>query len=251
MEDCPFDNYPGMRRFLLGNMARKKDTFLVSEGPEGSGKSTTTGNICRDLEPNFSITKNTIFTLDELLGVMDECLEGQVYDLDEAINIFHNQDWATWELKALTKIIRQMRIMRCTWVANVPDFEGLHPYLRDYRVRMRLYHEPVWDLDGMGNGPAKVLWRQERFDYDEQRVVHRWQDVFDLPVESLDLDPEWKPYEAKKRANFKRLVADMTQRKGREEATERRRGERELKAVIVKLDGVGKKARQQPPPTTT
>lgn len=249
MQECPFDDYQGLIRFLRGNMNRRKDNFLVSEGPEGSGKSTTTGNLCIDLAQSqgrsFDVERDTIFTLDQLLEVLASGEKGRVYDLDEAINIFHNQDWSTWEAKALSKIIRQMRIMASTWICNVPDFEGLHPYLRDYRTRIRLYHEPVWSEDGLGNGPSKLLWRQERFGYDEQRVVHRWQDVGDIQVPSLDHDPKWLPYEGKKEANFNRLVRDMKKRMGEEE---RRTAKREAR---MEARGSAKTGSEPPPLTTT
>lgn len=251
MQECPFDDYAGLVKFLLGNMRRKKDNFLVSEGPEGSGKSTTTGNLAIDLcqaqGRTFDVERDTIFTLDQLLEVLAIGEEGRVYDLDEAINIFHNQDWSTWEAKALSKIIRQMRIMRATWICNVPDFEGLHPYLRDYRTRIRLYHEPVWHDDGMGNGPSKMLWRQERFDYEEQRVVHRWQDVGDIEVPALDGVAAWSPYEARKRRNFSDLVADMRKRVREEDAKAQRREAKAAKAT----GGSAKRGRQAPPLTTT
>jgi len=207
-----------MLRFLRGTMQRGRDFMVCSEGPEGAGKSTTTGNICRALNPNFDVQRDTLMNMDDVLHVLREKRQGWVYDLDEAINIFHNQDWATWEAKQLSKIIRQMRIMRCIWVLNVPDFEGLHPYLRDYRIRLRLYHQPTWDADGMGNAPPHVLWKHEWFNYKEQRVTHRWQDLFDLDVDNLDHDPHWQLYEQKKRANFARLVDDLTKRRAAEQA---------------------------------
>lgn len=217
---CPFNDAEGLLKFLAGNMQRKKDNFLISEGPEGAGKSTTTGNLCMRLNPAFDVERDTIMSLDHLLDVLSEGQMYRVYDLDEAINIFHNQDWATWTAKALSKIIRQMRIMRCTWILNVPDYEGLHPYLRMYRARMRLYHPPVWDENGMGNGPSQFFWKREWFDFRDQRVKTRWEFVFDLNVQSLDEHPRWKPYEQKKVQNFRDLVHDMRTRLDLENAKE-------------------------------
>lgn len=238
---APFQDGPGILRFLQGTMRRKRDFMVCSEGPEGAGKSTTTGNLCRALNPDFNVVQDTIMDLDHLLQVLAEGRRDWVYDLDEAINIFHNQDWATWEAKHLSRIIRQMRIMRCVWVLNVPDFEGLHPYLRDYRIRLRLYHQPVYDADGMGNEPPHVLWKSEWFSYKQQRVVHRWSDLFELEVDSLDDDPDWKGYEDKKEANFHRLVDEMRKRRVLELAKASRKGK----------PGRPKKADQVNPPTTT
>lgn len=238
---CPFSDAAGMVRFFRGNMARRKDAIFCSEGPEGAGKSTTTGQIVRRLDPSYDLEADSIFTLGHLLDVLEDARKGQIHNVDEAINIFHNQDWATWQAKALSKIIRQMRIMRSTWALNVPDFEGLHPYLRDYRIRFRLYHRPVFDADGMGNGPAQPLWKMERFDYKERRVVTWWHDLgFDLKVDSLDSDPKHQAYERKKEENFIRMVRELKHRLGEEEPM-----------VKQKRPGRGKRKAKATPPTTT
>lgn len=209
---APFDDYDGMLRYIRGNMARKKDNVIVSEGPPGVGKSTTTGNLIKDLNPAFNVRTHTIFTVEELLEALAADEEGVVYDLDEAINIFHNQDWSTWIAKALTKLLRQMRIKRCTWVLNVPDFEGLHPYLRDHRAQIRFYHPPFHEADGLGNGPSQVLWRNIWFDYSESRQKTRWVHLFDMKSHNLDDDPFWSDYEEKKRASFRDQVQAMRRR---------------------------------------
>jgi hypothetical protein len=238
---APFTTATGMTRFLHGNMRRKRDFMVCSEGPEGSGKSTTTGNLALALNPRFDVERDTIMNLDQLLEVLRHGPRYHVYDLDEAVNIFHNQDWATWEAKQLTKVIRQMRIKRCTWILNVPDFDGLHPYLRDFRIRLRLYHQPVWDADGMGNAPAKVLWKSEWFGFKEQRVMHRWSHLFDLEVDSLDDDPNWRPYEDKKEANFHELVDAIMARRAAEKRKTQPKTKKAAKNGSLK----------QAPPTTT
>lgn len=218
---------PGLIRFLKGNMARGKDQMLISEGPEGAGKSTTTDNIARHLDASFNLRTDPIMNMDQLLDVLHRAEEGRLYVLDEAVNIFHNQDWATWEAKSLSKILRQMRIMRSTWFLNCPDFQGLHPYIRDYRSRIRLYHRPVFDPDGMSNGPPQVLWKTERFDYKENEVKGRWRYLFDLETDCLDADPQWAGYEERKRVNFRELVEEMMQRRNKERQRDARKDKRE------------------------
>lgn len=242
---CPFSDPAGMIRFLKGNVRRRKDWLTVSHGPEGSGKSTTTGQVIRRLDPSFDMHDDTIFDTRHLLDEMVDARKGQVRNIDEAINIFHNQDWATWKAKALSKIIRQMRIMRSTWFLNVPDYEGLHPYLRDYRVRLRYYHRPVFDADGMGNHDPIVLWKDERFDYKEQRVTDRWVDLeMEMQIDSLDDDPRHAEYEQKKEDNFIQLVQDMIDRLNIEDER--------LEADLAKAKKAARKAKRSvSPPTTT
>lgn len=220
-DPAPFTDGVGCVDFLHGQMQRRKDFMFCSHGGEGTGKSTTTDNVLRALSKRHGYTyserSSRIFDFPHLLDVLAEGKTCQIYNLDEAINIFHNQDWSTWQAKQLTKVIRQMRIMSSIWALNVPDFEGLHPYLRDYRIPLRFYHPPVWESDGLGNGPSRMLWKHERFDYKEQRVTHRWEDVGSFHAHNLDDDPGRKEYDQQKRDNFLRLVKDIQKRQAKED----------------------------------
>jgi len=244
-----------MVRFLQGNLKRRRDNWIAIEGPEGAGKTTDGMNLALDLKPTFSVEHDAIFTVNHLLDVLAQGRKGELYFLDEGANIFYNRDWNTWESKELTKLGRQMRIMRSTWIVIMPDFSGLDPYVRDKRIRLRIFQPPYFDADGMTNGPAKVLWRSaERFDYTEQEVQSRWVDVFDMgtpgqgeaagPVPSLEGHPEWKAYEARKEVNFQGLVSSMKDRMAREA---RREEKRLADAPRPKPRGKDRHA----PPTTT
>lgn len=237
----PVEDAEGVIHLLHGQVLRGKDFMAAVHGPEGGGKSTTSKNLARGLEAKLGVKPIIIFNLRQLLQVLLRCKKGQIYILDEAINIFHNQDWSTWQAKALTKIIRQMRIMKSIWILCVPDWEGLHPYLRDYRIPMRLYHPPMWEPTGLGNGPAKILWRQERLDYNTGKVEYRWHDAGDWHSWCLDDDPDHQAYEEDKVANFKELVQEMIDRQEAEDAKAK-----------PKAKGKRRKATNRPaPPTTT
>jgi len=221
--DCPFSEPYGMTRFMRGTITtRNKDWWFVSEGWPGTGKSTTKDQICRRIDPRLSLDDN-IFDLKHLFDVLEDNRKNQVYPIDEGIEIFHNQDWATWQAKALTKLIRMMRVMNSLWAIAAVDFEGLHPFLRNYRIRQRFYHRPVFDEDGMGNGPPQPLWKNEWFDYNDQRVTTRWQDLeFDLQIDSLDDDPQHPAYTQKKEDQFLLMARLMRERYGYEAEKEER-----------------------------
>lgn len=251
----PVTTFLGIVQFLIGQVKRKKDAMLACHGGEGTGKSTTAKNLARALEKMLGVKAVTIFTLEQLLEVMGSGKKRQLYILDEAVNIFHNQDWSTWQAKAITKIIRQMRIMESIWILNCPDFEGLHPYLRDFRIIMRLYHPPEWQADGLGNGPAKLLTKQERLDYKSGHVETRWLDAGDIHSRCMDDDPEWASYEQDKVQNFQRLVKAMQDRLKQEKAKETAAKARKAKAQAKKKPqtkkNAAKPAKAAPPPTTT
>lgn len=216
---APFRDGDGLLRFARGTVAKGKDLMICNEGREGSGKSTTGANIAKGLNPDFNMKRDSIKNLDHLLDVLHNAEEGQLYFLDESINIFHNQDWATWEAKMLSKVIRQMRIMKSVWILNQPDFAGLHPYVRENRIPIRIYHPPVYGSDGMGNGPSQVLWKHEWLDWRSGEVRHRWECVIDeLEVPCLDDDPAWQGYESDKRQNFRDVVASIQARREVERA---------------------------------
>ena len=137
--ETPFNDYPSMLRFFRGNIKRKRDNWIGIEGPEGAGKTTIGMNLALDLKEDFDVQRDAIFTVAQLLDVLGEARKGELYFLDEAANIFYNRDWSTWEAKSLTKIGRQMPIMRSTWIVIMPDFDGLDPYIREKRIRTRIY----------------------------------------------------------------------------------------------------------------
>lgn len=213
--NAPFHDYPTHIRFLKGNMKRGHDNFVVCHGPEGAGKSTDLLNIAIDLDPDFDIRKNVIRSMPDLLRLIvrradqdpKESAQEVVY-IDEGGDIFLNRDWNTVESKEGTKIVRKVRILQGTWLVNIPDFEGLDPWIREHRCWQRIYQPADFDADGYVHTPGKVLWRTERFDYNEQRVVHRWTDVYDYDAPSLDGHPMWRGYEADKRLD----VRDHAQR---------------------------------------
>lgn len=212
-----------MVQFIRGTLRRKKDIMIACEGAEGSGKSTTAGNLAKAVMPNFNMRRDTIKDIDHLFQVLYDAQKGGLYVLDEAVNIFHNQDWSTWEAKGLSKLIRQMRIMESVWICNIPDYEGLHPYVRNNRIQMRLYHAPVYYSDGMGNGPSQVLWKHRYWSNKEQREVTRWSQIIEeFHVPNLDSLPEWQGYEADKVTNFRNLVSDLQARRRLETAKERK-----------------------------
>lgn len=198
-EGAPFHDYETQLQFMRGNLKRRKDNFAVAHGPEGVGKSTILMNIAMDLDPHFEPIERVIFTVEDLLLAIINGKEGGVLLVDEGANLFYNRDWNTVEQKELTRIQRQARILRSQWLIAMPDYEALDPYLRNHRTFTRFYCPPYFDAEGMTPGPAKVLWRKERFDYEAQAVTHRWTDVYDLEVPSIDEHPMWRGYESLKR----------------------------------------------------
>lgn len=217
--DCPFQNYAAHIRFLRGNSARGHANFLVVHGPSGAGKNTIAGNIALDLKPDFDIRHDIIHTQDDLLRNLVRCADmpreeaqTQVRIINEGADMFLNRDWNTVENKEGTKIQRKVRILGGTTIICLPDFEGLDPYLREYWCWQRIYQPLDFDADGFKHTPAKVLWRNEWFDYREQRVMHRWTDVYDLNVPSLDKHPQWLGYEQDKRSDIKSHATRMLAR---------------------------------------
>lgn len=235
--DVPFHDWPTQRRFMLGTLRRGRDCWTGFEGPEGSGKTTNAANVALDLQPDFDLETQAIFTVDHLLEALDAGKKRQIYFLDEAANIFYNRDWNTWESKELTRIGRQMRIMESTWLVIMPDLDSLDPYLREERLLIRCYQPPYYDADGISNGPAKMMFRTEYFNYKEQRRVKRWFDAYDYECDSLDDDPSWPKYAERKEQNFAELVKRARKRRRDDADKQERAKKRKAKKAKPKKAG--------------
>lgn len=217
--NCPFQDYPGHIRFLKGNQKRGMDNFIVVHGPVGAGKNTIAGNLALDLKEDFDIRRDIVHTHDDLLRLIvrradmnPEESAREVTIINEGADIFFSREWNTIENKEGTKLQRKTRILGGTMIITIPDFEGLDPYIRESRCWQRIYQPLDFDADGFVHTPAKVLWRTERFDYNDQRVTHRWTDVYDLNVPSLDDHPQWRGYEHDKRMDVKATAQKMMER---------------------------------------
>lgn len=243
--DVPFHDWPSHRRFILGCVRRGRDAWFGFEGPEGSGKTTNAANVAISLNPAFDLERDAIFNVDQLFDALAKGRKRTIYFLDEAANIFYNRDWNTWEQKELTRIGRQMRIMESIWLVIMPDLDGLDPYLREERLLMRSYQPPYYDGDGMTNGPSKMMFRTERFDYKEQRRVKRWTDVYDFEATELEATRSGSGYNARKEANFNELVQAARKRRTDEKRQASRREARQGKA-----NRKSTKKRAAPPTTT-
>ena len=249
--DVPFHDWPTQKRFILGTVRRGRDCWAGFEGPEGSGKTTNAATVALDVSPGFDLEKHAIFNVDQLLEALDRGLKRQIYFLDEAANIFYNRDWNTWESKELTRIGRQMRIMESFWCVIMPDLVALDPYLREERLLMRNYQPPYYDADGMTNGPSKMMFRTERFDYSENARVKRWMDVYDYESHDLSGYPGWSGYNDRKEANFRELVKAARRRRDDEAKKEARKAAKDAGTPApARKRGKARRTRASPPTTT-
>lgn len=226
--DAPFHDWQSQVRFLRGNLERGRDNFIAIHGPEGHRKSTTGMNYATTLKPTFDPDRDVIWDTRSLLDLIKREVKSpsppveRVWYVDEGANLFFNRDWQSIENKGATKLIRKTRVIGGTWITCLPDFEALDLYLREHRVTTRVYCPPYYDAGGASVGPASVYWRQERFDPEQQRVVHWWKYVYPLAVKRLDGTPAWDRYNQRK-------VEDIMDEVRSVEAQLRRREKRSAK----------------------
>lgn len=200
MDEPPYRDWASHLGFLRGNLRRGRDNVIAIHGPEGHRKSTTAMNFALALKPSFDPDRDVVWDTASLLSLIEREArapsppEERVWFVDEGANLFFNRDWAQAENKGATKIIRKTRILGGTWLVCIPDFDALDLYFRDHRVTHRVYCPPYYDSGGASAGPADVMWRMERWDRQQQRVVHWWAHAYDLWVKRLDGTPAWDRY---------------------------------------------------------
>lgn len=125
-----------MAEDMRKNLARGYDNMIITQGAEGSGKSTHVWQICKAYDPDFNLEGGYMYDFEEMKNALqrgDD--EGSVFWLDEAINIANKRRWQSKDSVDFTDLLIMMRSRG--WCVNmcIPRKEDLDFYVRDHRFR--------------------------------------------------------------------------------------------------------------------
>lgn len=118
------------------NLARGYDNMIITQGAEGSGKSTHVWQICKAYDPDFNLEDGYMYDFEEMKNALqrgDD--EGKIFWLDEAINIANKRRWQSKDSVDFTDLLIMMRSRG--WCVNmcIPRKDDLDFYVRDHRFR--------------------------------------------------------------------------------------------------------------------
>lgn len=135
---------------MRNHVERGYDNIVVISGGEGSGKSNLAWNLCKAMDPDFDVTKQYVYSVEDLKEKLREGDDfGAIWWLDEGSNIANNRDWNTQDSKDIIAILEMMRSRGWTLIMCIPHWERLDIYIRENRMRYLLSCRPMsWELSG-------------------------------------------------------------------------------------------------------
>jgi len=125
-------NAQGIRKVLLEH---DLDWLHITDGYEGTGKTTLTWNLCKAVDPDFS-PKQIIFTEDQFRYAIKASHPGQALMLDEGALMLFKRDAMRKENKKVIRLLTTIRAHNLFLAINAPDFLNLlDKYVIEHRVR--------------------------------------------------------------------------------------------------------------------
>lgn len=134
-----------MAEDMRHNLTRGYDNMIVTQGAEGSGKSTHVFQICRAYDPDFTIAGNYVYDFEAMKERLnsEEDDTGGIFWLDEAVNMANKRRWQSQENTDLTDLLIMMRSR--SWCIDfcIPRAADLDFYIREHRFRYLVTVKPM------------------------------------------------------------------------------------------------------------
>ncbi len=114
-------------------LAHDDDFHIIVDGPEGSGKSTLSLAVARELDPGFDLKERMYWDerqIPQALLNMAMMPEGAVHVFDEAQNFFHRRMHQSWRNITLDSAVKTGRARKQFIIYNTPAFWDLDAVLR-------------------------------------------------------------------------------------------------------------------------
>ena len=149
-----------------------KDFPIAITGFPGSGKSTLAWHIAKEVDPNFDIKTQMIFTRNDFLNAVNTLPPKKTIIVDEAVSILFRRDFMNTKQKAILKIMDMIRYKNFCIIFCLPTFWSLDSHLLTrIRVRCHIEKRGLSILFGRSNNPFVAdFWFQK----DNQKLCWNW-----------------------------------------------------------------------------
>lgn len=119
------------------------DAVVCIQGAEGSGKSNLAYQLCKAYDPNFDMSQQYIYSIDDLRRKLAEGDDQHnVFWLDEGSNIANNRNWQTQDNKDIVELLEMMRSRQWVLIFCIPLVDRLDVYIRENRLSYLLTCKP-------------------------------------------------------------------------------------------------------------
>lgn len=137
------DLIPAIARSMHQRITNGLDVVACIQGAEGSGKSNLAYQICKAFDPNFDMSQQYIYSIDDLRKKIAEGDDRHnVFWLDEGSNIANNRNWQTQDNKDIVELLEMMRSRQWVLIFCIPLMSRLDVYIRENRLTYLLTCKP-------------------------------------------------------------------------------------------------------------
>lgn len=190
------------------NIARGYDNVIVTDGPEGSGKSNLAWQCCRRYDPGFDFKTQYVYSMEEFKGKLAaESDQRSVFWCDEATYMANNREWQSQSNRDLVSLLEMMRSRGWTLNMCIPTIDRLDVYIREHRVRYIMRCGPA-KFDQVGGYRERGFFELLRRNA-AGKIVHVGYGQFDPMPEDVKTE-----YEARKLESQQIKIEEVVENKG-------------------------------------
>ena len=125
-----------LARIIKEVLKSDRDFVCVLTGLTGEGKSTFQYQLAKELDPNFTFERNTVFTKWQFEEVISKLPKYSVVCVDEAINVLFKRDFMDKDQKRIIRILNMCRDSNLCIILTLPCLWDLDKtILQSGRVR--------------------------------------------------------------------------------------------------------------------
>jgi len=178
------------------------DWVHITDGYEGTGKTTFTWNLCKAVDPGFN-PKQIVFTEDQFRYAIKTSKPGQALMLDEGALLLFKRDAMTKENKKVIRLLTTIRAHNLFLAINAPDFLNLlDKYVIQHRVRsvarvvkrgwVWWFTKPQIPLITINNKTKKYDWPDPRFRDNYPKLQGKqWREYKERKKGVVDRETDW------------------------------------------------------------
>ena len=192
-------NAKGIRKTILDY---DLDWVHITDGYEGTGKTTFTWNLCKQVDPTFN-PKQIVFTEDQFRHAIKTSKPGQALMLDEGALMLFKRDAMRKENKKIIRLLTTIRAHNLFLAINAPDFLNLlDKYIIEHRVRsitrvvkrgwVWWYTKPQIPLITINTKTKKYDWPEPRFKDNYPKIQGKqWTEYKRKKQGIVDKETDW------------------------------------------------------------